>query len=184
MSKEKPYIFKIVMAGDGAVGKTSIVRQYITHTFQKDYLSTLGVQVSTKEIRYPDLAVIKLIIWDVAGQQIFGSVRPMYYKDASVAVLVYDITDRATFESIPKWVKEIHENEPNASIVLVGNKIDLDYARKVSKGEGEKLAKELNLGGFVETSARTGEGINKLFEIVVTLCLKKKIEELKKLAGV
>ncbi|MGQ4833996.1 MAG: Rab family GTPase [Candidatus Asgardarchaeia archaeon] len=180
---EKPYIFKVVMAGDGAVGKTSLVRQYVTHTFQKDYLTTLGVQVSTKELRYPNLAVIKLVIWDVAGQQLFSTVRPMYYKEATVAIVVYDITSKETFEHVPRWVDEARQNEPRISIIIAGNKKDLEYARQVPTEDGEKLAKEVSAEGFVETSARTGEGVNKLFEMAVTACLKKKMEELKKMAG-
>ena len=183
MSGEKPYIFKVVMAGDGAVGKTSLIRQYVTHTFQKDYLMTLGVQVSTKEIRYPNLALIKLVIWDVAGQQLFSTVRPMYYKEASVAIVVYDITRRETFEHVPRWASEARANEPKISIIVAGNKKDLDYTRQVTFEEGEKMSEEISAEGFVETSARTGEGVNKLFEMVVVSCLKKKMEELRKMVG-
>ena len=165
-------VFKVIMAGDGAVGKTSIVKRYVSRTFTQDYLSTLGVQVSSKDFTFDDGKTIKLLIWDVAGQYVFASVRSMYYRDATVALVVFDVTNRDTFDNVSKWVREARDVEPSLAIILVGNKVDLTLERDVSEKEAEALVARLNLAGYVETSARTGQGINELFKKVVDICLK------------
>ena len=165
-------VFKVIMAGDGSVGKTSLVKRYVSKTFTQDYLSTLGVQVSSKDFEFDDGKLIKLLIWDVAGQYVFASVRSMYYRDATVALIVYDVTNRDTFDNVSKWVREARDVEPSINIILVANKIDLTLEREVSTKEGEALVARLNLNGYVETSARTGQGVNDLFNKVVELCLK------------
>jgi len=160
------------MAGDGAVGKTSIVKRYVSQTFTQDYLSTLGVQVSSKDFTFDDGKMVKLLIWDVAGQYVFASVRSMYYRDATVALIVFDVTNRDTFDNVGKWVREARDVEPAINILLVGNKIDLTLEREIPAKEAEALVARLNLNGYIETSARTGQGVNELFNKVLEICLK------------
>lgn len=173
------YTFKIIMAGDAAVGKTSLVRRYIHHTFKENYLITIGVQVSTTEIKIEN-ATIKLIVWDVAGQKSFQTVLPLYFKGADASILVFDVTNRNTFNNVENWLKRIRETEPESVVILCGNKTDMSYARVVKREEAEKKAQELGVLDYIETSAKTGYGVQELFLIAVKRCLEKKLKALKK----
>lgn len=156
------------MLGDGAVGKTSLISQYITHTFSEDYLATIGIQMSVKEYNV-DGTLIKVMIWDIAGQQAFSRVHPLYFQGVDAAIIVYDITRRQTFEHVDFWYNRLLTYSPSAIIVLCGNKIDMEPRRVVSTFEGENKARDLKMRYFVETSAKTGKGVDELFEILFEL---------------
>jgi small GTP-binding protein len=165
--KPKEPIFKIVFVGDQGVGKTSLITKYAASAFKEDYLPTLGANVVAKEVSVEG-KVLTLIIWDIAGQEIFSVVRDRYYNKTDIAVIVYDVTARETLKSIKAWLHDLGNYTPsNTPLVLVGNKIDLPN-RVISKGEGEKAAKEVH-AIHIETSARTGENVRKLFEKLIGL---------------
>jgi len=108
---------------------------------------------------------VRFVIWDLAGQAQFKRVRQSYLANAEAGILVYDVTNRASFENIINWHKEIATGSPNISLILVGNKIDLENEREVTIQEGEEVSEKLNLS-YIETSAKTGTNINDAFEML------------------
>jgi small GTP-binding protein len=171
--KSGEYAFKLILGGDGSVGKTSLVHRFVENTFAKDYKSTIGTSIMKKECSFKELeSAVRFIIWDLAGQSQFQRVRPSYLANAEAGILVYDVTNRKSYENIENWNNEIIKASPNISLILVGNKIDLKDNRKVSNKEGSKLADKLGLS-YIETSAKTGENINDAFKMLALLMIKK-----------
>ena len=156
---------KVVLLGEQGVGKTSIITRYISNKFSEFILSTSTASYATKKLELDKNQKIKFQIWDTAGQEKFRSLAKIFYQNASTIILVYDITERNSFEKLKEyWVKEIKNNAPNDIIIaFVGNKSDNYEAEVVSIDEGKELAKELN-AIFKLTSAKLGIGINELFE--------------------
>ena len=168
------YVLKICVLGDGSVGKTSLVLQYCEHKFQENYIMTIGSNFAVKELNLDNGKInVKVQIWDLAGQQHFQFVRPPFYRGASGAIYVYDITRRESFENIKNWKKEADQVIAGKPFVLVGNKLDLADERVVSKSEGKKLADELGVE-FFETSAKTGESVEQIFYTLVSKIIFKK----------
>nr|MDO8134692.1 Rab family GTPase [Candidatus Njordarchaeum guaymaensis] len=167
--KPRERVFKIVFIGDQGVGKTSLITRYAASTFKTDYIPTLGANVVAKEVSV-EKKIVTLIIWDIAGQEIFSGVRDRYYNRANIAAIVYDVTTMSTLKNVKSWLNDLRTYTPsNIPLVLVGNKIDLPN-RAVSRAEGEKVAKELR-AVYVETSAKTGENVRKLFERLLGLLI-------------
>ncbi len=175
--KSKEYAFKLILGGDGAVGKTSMVHRYVENDFAKDYKSTIGTSIMKKECSFKELdSTVRFIIWDLAGQAQFKRVRQSYLAHAEAGILVYDVTNRASFENIDKnWYIEIKKGSPNIVLILVGNKIDLTEDRVVSRKEGESIAEKLQLT-YMETSAKTGENIDDAFKMLALQIIKRYIE--------
>ena len=159
---------KIVLLGDVNVGKTSIASRYCKDSFTDHHINTIGGAYQQKKLVLSNGAVIKLHIWDTSGQERFRAMTNLYYRDAQVAILTYDITEEESFKSLQFWIEELKykvEND-NMIICLVGNKCDdSDDKRKVSKEKGKNFAQENNMI-FFETSAKTGDGINNLFSTI------------------
>ncbi|NHJ20265.1 MAG: GTP-binding protein [Candidatus Lokiarchaeota archaeon] len=175
--KSKEYAFKLILGGDGAVGKTSMVHRYVENVFAKDYKSTIGTSIMKKECSFKELeSTVRFVIWDLAGQAQFKRVRMSYLANAEAGILVYDVTNRESFENIDiNWYSEIMKASPNIVLILVGNKIDLKEERVVSTEEGEALSQKLKLT-YLETSAKTGENINDAFRMLALQIIKKYIE--------
>ena len=158
---------KIIFTGDIYVGKTSIINVLTGHKFNNDYEASIGVDFFSKTIKYKG-KIIKLQIWDSAGQEKFRSLIPNYIRGSSLVFIVYDISNRKTFDSLQSWVDFVNNIE-NSNIVIIGNKIDLDSKREVTKEEGEKFCKEKNYE-FFEVSAKDDTNLNDmLFNSVATL---------------
>ena len=154
--------YKIMVLGESKVGKTSLIKRFTKNVFGGVYLTTVGMDFQDKIIEIEDKKV-RLQIWDTAGQERFRNVTKSYFQSSQGFVLVYDITDRESFEKLNFWVDNIKNNAPeNAKFILVGNKCDLANERKVSYEEGENYAKNLNIK-FFEASARDGTNVNELF---------------------
>ncbi len=167
------YLFKVMITGEGAVGKTTLVNRYVTGSFERDYKTTIGSQFAVKlTYIYPpesEYAVgIKIQAWDVAGQARFAAVRKMYYSGAAGVILVYDVTRRRSFTELEKWVKEADESiGARVPMVVVGNKIDLPD-RMVSPEEAKKWAEDHGFL-YMESSAKTGEGVADMFTVLAEL---------------
>jgi Ras-related protein Rab-8A len=158
-------VYKILLLGDGSVGKTCLLLQYTNKIFNENHLQTIGLDYRLKTIELKDQKKIKLQIWDTAGQERFRTITKNYYKSAHGVVLMYDVSDARTFSNIKNWIDQIKkEAQDNVVIFIVGNKIDVDKEeRKVTTEEGQKLAEEYNFP-FYETSAKTGKNVNEVFE--------------------
>ena len=157
--------YKIVIIGDQHVGKTSILSKYKYETIEEGYAPTVGIDFITKNVFLED-KTIRLIMWDTAGQERFKSLIPSYLKNAHSIILTYDITSKSSFSSLPKWIEDIKSHvQEGVFFVLCGNKLDLKNKRQVSFEEAEKFAQNHNLT-YIETSAISGEGIKKLFDVI------------------
>eukprot|EP00419_Tripos_fusus_P055645 CAMPEP_0172808490 /NCGR_PEP_ID=MMETSP1075-20121228/7722_1 /TAXON_ID=2916 /ORGANISM="Ceratium fusus, Strain PA161109" /LENGTH=200 /DNA_ID=CAMNT_0013647653 /DNA_START=70 /DNA_END=669 /DNA_ORIENTATION=- len=153
---------KVVLLGDESAGKTSLVRRFMYDTFEDSVQSTIGMDFQSKTVYLEDRSV-KLQLWDTAGQERFRSLIPSYLRGAAAAVVVYDMTRRASFEGARNWINEIrNERGEEALVALVGNKSDLE-GREVSAEEGQNAAQELDVT-FSETSAKLGHNVKAVFE--------------------
>ncbi|KAM0755448.1 ras-domain-containing protein [Meredithblackwellia eburnea MCA 4105] len=154
--------FKLVFLGEQSVGKTSLITRFMYDTFDNTYQATIGIDFLSKTMYLEDRTV-RLQLWDTAGQERFRSLIPSYIRDSSVAVVVYDITNRTSFMNTSKWVDDVRSERGNdVIIVLVGNKTDLNDKRQVTTEEAETKSKELNVM-FIETSAKAGHNVKTLF---------------------
>ena len=160
--KEEPV--KIVLIGESGVGKTSIIYQFIDKVFQSEQQSTIGGTYAFRNVKCSNGKTLKLEIWDTAGQERYRSVTKMFYKDAGVAILVYDLTNKKSYEELKSyWVKQVKElSSKNIILVLVSNKSDLYEEEQVNEEEARNYAKEIN-AFFALTSAKDTSGINNLF---------------------
>lgn len=156
---------KVVIAGDGNVGKTSLIRRWCEGKFSASRVMTIGVDFQTKVVELPGGAV-KLSIWDVAGQARFQPMRPGFYRGSRAVALVFDVTDDASFGNLPRWRDEIRQSVAQAKFLVVGNKIDL--TRRVLAQAGQRFAEAIG-APYVETSAATSAGVPQLFEALARL---------------
>ena len=176
--EEYDYLFKLILVGDSYVGKTNIMSQYIKKEFNLNSKSTVGVEFGTKIIKIDD-KIVKTQIWDTAGQERYKSITSAYYKGAKGAFIVYDITCKTTFDSVDKWIQDLSMyGDKNITMLLIGNKSDLEDKRQIKKEVGEEKAKEFGLG-FIETSACSGVNINKAFKTLLKEVCNKYSEEKK-----
>ncbi|OAY46538.1 ras-related protein RABA6a [Manihot esculenta] len=160
--EECDYLFKAVLIGDSAVGKSNLLSRFAKDEFRLDSKPTIGVEFAYRNIRVAD-KLIKAQVWDTAGQERFRAITSSYYRGALGALLVYDITRRATFENVGKWLKELREfGNSDIVVILVGNKSDLVNSRQVGEEEGKKLAEKQGLC-FMETSALENKNVEEAF---------------------
>ena len=160
-------VYKVLLLGDSTVGKTCFLKKYTDKTFQDVHMSTIGLDYRVKTMTLKSGKVVKLQIWDTAGQDRFRAITKNYYKGANGIILIYDVTSIQTYENVKNWISQIREEaSPNVIIYIAGNKIDLEEERKIKTEEGQKLAEELGLP-FFETAAKTGVNINESFEDLV-----------------
>ena len=163
-NKQKQTLYKILLLGDSSVGKTCFLMRYVNNTFQDVHMSTIGLDYKLKSVQLDDGNIIKIQIWDTAGQDRFRSITKNYYKGAHGIILIYDITNKQTFQNVQNWITTIKEEvSDKVKIVLVGNKIDEEESRKVTTEEGQQMAKQYGLD-FHETSAKTGINIDSTFK--------------------
>lgn len=165
------HLLKLLTVGESNVGKTSILRRYTSDIFDEKSKSTIGVDLKVRTIDFQGKK-LKLTLWDTAGQERFRTLTASYYRGANGVVLVYDVTDRKTFDHVRHWLKEVEVYCTNEDVVLmlVGNKIDLNE-RKISKEEGMAFARRNNML-FMECSAKTKEGVEQAFEELIQKCIE------------
>jgi len=171
-------IFKIVLLGDSNVGKSNILSKYLHNEFNQDSKSTVGVEFGSKTFEIDEKTTIKAQIWDTAGQERYRSITNSYYKGAKGAFIVYDITKKSSFENVDSWLNDLKlNNNENINIILIGNKSDLEEKREISVEIGEKKAIN-NKIGFIETSAKNGNNIEKVFDEMIKNIYEKNKEDI------
>ena len=174
--EKKEFLYKILLLGDSSVGKTCFLMRYTDNTFQEIHMSTIGLDYKLKNVQLDDGKMVKIQIWDTAGQDRFRSITKNYYKGAHGIILIYDITNKKSFENVRNWINQIKEEvSEKVSIILVGNKIDDEEHRVVSTEQGEKMANDFGLM-FFECSAKSGVNIDSTFNELV----KKTVENYSK----
>ncbi|XP_065888607.1 ras-related protein Rab-5B-like [Dysidea avara] len=162
LPRDKICQFKLVLLGESAVGKSSLVLRFVKGQFHEYQESTIGAAFLTQTVNLDDTTV-KFEIWDTAGQERYHSLAPMYYRGAQAAIVVYDITNQDTFARAKTWVKELQRQaSPNIVIALSGNKADMSSKRMVEYDEAQSYAEENSLL-FMETSAKTAMNVNEMF---------------------
>jgi len=160
-------VLKVVVAGNGAVGKTSLIRRFCEGKFELTRVATIGVDFQTQLVALPERTV-KLSIWDMAGQDRFQVIRTGFYRGSRSAALVYDVTDPESFNSLPRWHTEILDAIQKQPFVVVGNKTDLE--RVQPQAAAEAFAQSIG-ARYIETSALDGNGVPDLFESLARLGL-------------
>jgi len=163
--------FKLVLVGDGGVGKTSIIKAFVEKgSFQADYKLTIGIDISTKMIKLPDGNSVTLSIHDIAGQKRFDAVRKIFFRGAQLAMLVYDVTRENSLKSLEKdWLPELErtvETTDPLLKIIVANKTDLDELRMITIKEGERAGKRMGCIAHIETSAKEGTNIKDCFTLL------------------
>ena len=176
------YLFKIILIGNSGVGKSSILQRYMKRTFDSNYKVTIGVDFLMKSLIINE-QIVKLQVWDTAGQEKYKSMVSSYYRGAHVALIVFDLTSHASFEALPTWVENFYKNGPEQkNTILIGNKKDLVEERQVSQEEVELFSQTNNMIYF-ETSAKDGDNIDYVFSYTAEKLLefyKGNKEELKR----
>ena len=165
-SEEYEMMIKVILIGDSGVGKTNIMSKFLKNQFLEDSKATVGVEFGSK-LFIQQGHKIKAQIWDTAGQEKYKAITSAYYKGSKGALVIYDITQKETFANIEKWVNDLKcKGDPKITIIIIGNKNDLEEKRQISKEQGEEKAKSFGCA-FLETSAFSGDNIEKAFEMMV-----------------
>ncbi len=162
-------VFKVIVVGDGSVGKTSLLRKYVKKQFEAQYLPTVGVNISKQPMKYKNND-INLMFWDIAGQPQFFLLHKVYYNGANGVILMCDLTQSHTFTNVKNWYKELVKyGLKNTPIILVGNKNDLKKERKIIQPMAESLMDQLGITVYYETSALTGHNVDAVFEKICAM---------------
>ena len=164
------YMRKVVMIGAGGSGKTALVNRFLTHKFSEQYIVTIGSQFAVKKVTVQDNGrdvIVKLLVWDLAGQERFDFIRESYYRGSKGALLVFDTTRKSTFIELEKWIAET-ENALGLRIpiILLANKVDLAEQRVITTEMGKTFTEEHGLVGYLETSALSGQNVEEAFKML------------------
>ncbi|CAL8084181.1 unnamed protein product [Orchesella dallaii] len=170
-------LFKVIIIGDPTVGKTSFVQRYVQGSFKRDYKGTVGVDFALKVFKWSESQTIRLQLWDIAGQERFTWMTRVYYKDAHGCIIMFDLTNRNSFQNTIKWKKDVDSKcmLPDGSPIpcmLLANKCDLS-SRQVDQMEIETFYKENNFIGWTETSAKEGLMVNDSMRFLVEVMLRQ-----------
>ena len=159
---KEDYKLKVVVVGDSGVGKTNLIKRFITNTFSENSKATVGVEFISKSYKINN-QVFKIEIWDTAGQERYKSITAAYYKGAKGALIVYDTTQKTSYENINKWMVEIKDKaSKDMKLMIIGNKTDLKDSRQVETNEALQKAKDLE-APLMETSAKDGSNVREAF---------------------
>ena len=176
MSIKEDVILKILVLGDSAVGKTSLSLQYVENYFPESYISTIGVEYKNKPVKLNNTNIL-LQIWDTCGQERYKSLSKTFMKGADGILFVYDISNKQTFDHIKDWIMESQSSNNEFKKIIVGNKIDLPpERRKVSQEVLTKYSNDKKIQG-IETSAKSGENVEKAFLMLTKLIIGNMTKE-------
>ena len=167
---------QIIMIGESGVGKTSLIKRYTNNIFNSNHLETIGIEVYNREEKINN-KIIQIKFWDTAGQEIFHSLTKNFYRKADGIIIVYDITNKESFERIQDWIKSIYDNTDTykeIQMIIVGNKIDLEEMREVTKEDGLKIGKYYEID-FYEASAKNDEGVNNFMIKIIRDILNNRV---------
>lgn len=184
MSTPKPipsFVFKIALIGNEGTGKTSLVNKFVQQKFDEDYKPTLGVSILSSKIDLESpKCVVNLILWDIAGQAKYQQIRKMYFQGCAGVIFVYDVTREPTYIDITtKWVTDFRQfSNSKIAYILVGNKHDLSEKVKVGTAMGYRVAAEIGALEFIETSAKTGENVNRMFNTLINHLVQKQLQNM------
>jgi small GTP-binding protein len=170
------FIIKLCLLGEANVGKTSLVYRFIENKFRGDYKSTLGVNLLKKDMIIESYGEVSAQIWDLGGQESFKNLRKLYFDGANGALMIYDATNKKSFEKMSSWIQDFKSARGEEPLVLIGNKNDLTTTIKVNEEEGMKFAKANGME-FVSTSAKTGENVEKAFFQITKKILDKTMQK-------
>lgn len=172
---KKKFVYKTVIVGSSGVGKTSLLNRFVEDRFQSEYKPTLGVDIKRYTYEYNAHTNFSFTAWDVSGQNSFRSLRKVYYPNTQSFLIMYDVSDRNSFQKIDYWLDEIYQYGSKKGVfLLIGNKKDLQNERSVSLEEGQRKAEELGFEYF-ETSAKTGDNVKQLFYHVGKRLIEKRM---------
>lgn len=171
MSKKgDKFTFKVTVIGDGAIGKTSLIKKFTKGNFQEEYIQTIGAQFS-KYIEDIKEDRCKLFFWDIAGQDTFHFLRPAFYKASVAAIIVYSLEEndsgKESLKHVPKWHSEITKFCGDIPVVLFGNKVDLVDEKELTDEKISKLREKKDFLGYYRTSAKTGQGVHEAFQAII-----------------
>ncbi|CAK61540.1 unnamed protein product (macronuclear) [Paramecium tetraurelia] len=173
------YLFKIVLSGDSGVGKSNLLLRFTKNQFNADSKTTIGVEFATRSITISG-KVVKAQIWDTAGQERYRAITAAYYRGAIGAVLVYDITNKQSFEAVEQWIQEVRENaDKDIVIMIIGNKSDLKHLRAIRTESGQDLAQMYKVA-FMEASAQDGTNVDQAFIQIIQQIYQNLTKQLQK----
>ncbi len=170
--RDYDFLFKLLLFGDGAVGKTSLARRYLTGLFTGDTKLTVGADFHTHRIVLGATRVM-LQIWDFGGEERFRSLLPGYCDGARGAIFLFDVTNPPTLYHYDEWIGVMKARAPGIPVLAAGTKVDLVEARKITREEAEKYTVERGAAGYLEVSAKTGQNVERAFELVTMAMLSK-----------
>jgi len=170
MNDSQKFGFKVIVIGDGSVGKTSLIKKFTQGTFQKEYIKTIGAQFSEFDAEISG-DKIRLLFWDIAGQDDFLFLRPSFYRESRAAIIVYSLEEndlgKRSFEHITDWHDDIKQYCEEIPIVVFANKVDLIKEDNLDKSLIQDVIKERNFLGYYLTSAKTGKGVIDAFNAII-----------------
>ncbi len=170
------YLFKIVFLGEGAVGKTSLVGRFVYDSFEGDYLATIGTDIHLKMVQVDDV-LVKLVIWDIAGQDNFAQLRKAYYMNASGAFYIFDTSRAETIERVDEWINALYAVTGEIPLIICENKTDLESA--ISQEIKDKISKKLNVK-MIKTSAKENTNVEEAFREMTKEILARARDKSKK----
>jgi small GTP-binding protein len=167
------YVLKISLLGEGNVGKTSLVYRFIENRFSRDFKSTLGVNLLKKKVTLDNGKMVSSQIWDLGGQAAYKKLRKLYLEGSQGALVVFDVTEQSSFDKLDEWISSLVEiRGKDVPMILIGNKIDLEANRVISKSQAEAYAKQYNVK-LIFTSAATGEAVESAFINLIKEIIEK-----------
>lgn len=174
MSEGKRYPLKIVIVGDAAVGKTSLIRRLADNKFEDAYTHTIGADFNVKVVEFPEHKKnAVLTLWDIGGQERFDLIRGYYYEGSHAGLIVFDLTKKESFKNVSNWHHDLQSYLKNIPIALIGNKNDLESQIIISDNDIESKMNELKIDFSIKTSAKTGENVEDVFSKLAKMVLEK-----------